>query len=450
MTTITDLAQRGELSLTRGRYNMVNSGVRTGKTFWAVNGLQKYTRDGKLNRILYLTDTGSLKSSICSEYADKCCEADDRWMNRYLMEEEINKIGIMCYQGLATQCLTGRPAFLKDIDVICWDECDTIFDFAKRELAEALRTDFRPKHDAEGYRTVSNAEILSVIQQYSTSYKYRELVLLGEWERIINEHRIMCVGISATPEAASRYYSMITNASNTGRLQSVYRMGEDIYFRSLAELLATLQPIEGKGYWCYSPYIAENKRYVELANSMGFNAIEIHSINNEDYPMTEEQMSVADSITAFGVVPPEYDFIFVNKAYQRGFNLYDPRFNRVIIDSTSKTDQDQACRMTYEFIRMVKSSTQPIPDKYMERWLTLAECRELAEELKITDPTYKKKAMTWNSLKKILPEMGYEVEETTQRENGKRAKMYYIKGQWKDIEPKDRELEQLISAKLVT
>lgn len=61
MTTVTDLAKNQELVFSRGTYNIIDCGIRTGKTYWAVNNLQKFTRDGQLNRVLYLVDTNSLK-----------------------------------------------------------------------------------------------------------------------------------------------------------------------------------------------------------------------------------------------------------------------------------------------------------------------------------------------------------------------------------------------------
>jgi hypothetical protein len=47
-------------------------------------------------------------------------------------------------------------AFLDSIDVICWDECDSIFDFAASAFAKARRTDFS-RADS------TNEEILTLI-----------------------------------------------------------------------------------------------------------------------------------------------------------------------------------------------------------------------------------------------------------------------------------------------
>jgi len=49
--------------------------------------------------------------------------------------------------------------------------------------------------------------------------------------------------------------------------------------------------------------------------------------------MTQEQMRVYNMIVATGMVPPEYDFVIVNKALARGITIVDQRFNHLIVDS---------------------------------------------------------------------------------------------------------------------
>jgi len=39
MTTVTDLANDNKLNFRRGMYNILDCGIRTGKTYWAVNNL---------------------------------------------------------------------------------------------------------------------------------------------------------------------------------------------------------------------------------------------------------------------------------------------------------------------------------------------------------------------------------------------------------------------------
>lgn len=446
MTTVTDLATQKKLSFRRGAYNIIDCGIRTGKTYWAVNNLQEFTRDSQLNRVLYLVDTNSLKESILASYGDTCADADDYWLSPSKWGENINKIGIMCYQGFGMRLINGEGGFLDYIDVICWDECDSIFDFATQAFKYARTRDFIRK-DIE----MSNAMILSVIQSFLGTKEYMPLILLGKWEGIINEGRILCIGLSATPERAQAYYSSLVSASNAGKLEAGYRIAEDIYFTNILDHVKKLQPEPGRGYWCYSPYITPNQGIVNAALQRGFNAIELHSLDNKDKPMSNEQRRVYDTIVNTGMVPMEYDFVVVNKALARGINIIDKRFDNVIIDSFDAADRIQAARQTFQYQRHLKTFCGEIPDVYLNRWLTIDECRELAEYMAVPSLDSaghnSTKIMAWNSLKNYLPVVGYKIEQKQRQVNKKRVQMCYISGKWHDVELKDNNFLALVEAK---
>ena len=440
--TVTDLQVKGELNFLSGVYNIIDCGIRTGKTYWAVNHLKQFSRDEKLNRILFLVDTTSLKESIIAEYSDSCCDADFWWENSSSWGEQRNKIGIMCYQSLGMRMMRNDISFLEEIDCICWDECDSIFDFAAAAFAKARKVDFAREE-------TTNEEILAVIQRYSSKKEYMPLVLLGEWEKIVNEKRIMCIGLSATPERARAYYHSLTASANIGKLQVSYRQAEDIFFHNLREHISNLIPEPGRGYWCYSPWIQENKKIVELANSLGFHSIELHSSSNQNYPMTEEQTRVSDIILTTGMVPIEYDFVIVNKAFERGYNIRDQRFNQLIVNSTDQTEREQAARMTHNYTRALKTYAPPIPESYMNVWLPVEKCRELAETMAVPeiDKNNSGKIMTWNKLKDFLPCMGYSVQNKRKRLNDKPQQCYFITGSWQDVQMVDNNFLALAAAK---
>lgn len=444
MTTVTDLQNQQQLIFRRGDYNILDCGVRTGKTYWAVNHLGNFTRDGNLNRVLFLVDTTALKDQLITEYSDSCTEADDFWLRdpATWSTEPSKKIGVMCYQRLGQKIIKQDTAWLNEIDVICWDECDSIFDFATEAFVKARRTDF-------GRVDRSNAEILAVIQSFSTKKEYMPLILLGEWERIIQDGRIMCIGLSATPERTYAYYKSLVSASFQGKLEVGYRAANDIYFHNIIEHVNQLHPELGRGYWCFSPLIEPNQRLVEAACARGFHAIELHSPNNADKPMTKEQLRVYNTIVTTGLVPPEYDFVIVNKTLARGVTIMDKRFDHLIVDSVNQVDRIQAARQTFNYQRHLKVLAPEIPPEYMNRWLTVDECRELAAYLAVPeiDKTNTHRIMTWNRLKECLPAIGYTVENKRKRINGKPAQAYYITGEWHDVEVSDQGFLQLVEAK---
>lgn len=356
----------------------------------------------------------------------------------------------MCYQRLGSYVIQGRLDFLKEIDVICWDECDSIFDFAAQAFAKARKTDYARTVDSHE-QEISNAEILAVIQKYSSRKEYMPLILLGAWEEIINRGRILCVGLSASPERARVYYSSLVSASNQGKLEAGYRLSADVYFTNILDHIRKLNPEPGRGYWCYSPYIEPNRGIVNAACNQGFHAIEIHSPNNMDKPMTPEQLRVYNIIVTTGMVPLEYDFVIVNKALARGINIKDKRFDNVIIDSYDATDRIQAARQTFNYQRHLKTFCSAIPEEYLNRWLTIPECRQLAEEMNVPsldkDNKNSSKVMTWNALKECLPSIGYTVEQKKKSVNGKQQQMCYITGEWHDVEIKDNMFLALAEAK---
>ena len=444
-TTVTDLQQQQKLIFRRGDYNILDCGIRTGKTYWAINNLAGFTRDGNLNRVLFLTDTTALKNQLEKEYNDNCVEADMLWEQKPgLWSTEDKKIGVMCYQALGHKFMKSNVDFLKEVDVICWDECDSIFEYATEAFVKARKTDFARKE-------VSNAEVLSVIQQFSTKGDYMPLVLLGAWERLIEEGRIMCVGLSATPERTYKYYQSLVRASYQGKLEVGYRAANDIYFCNIIEHVNQLEPELGKGYWCFSPFIEPNQRLVEAACARGFNAIELHSPNNTDKPMTAEQMRVYNMVVATGMIPPEYDFVVVNKALARGITIVDQRFNHLIVDSINQVDRIQAARQTFNYQRHLKVFAPQIPDEFLNIWLPISKCRELAEYMAVPELDKANKntsrCMTWNRLREYLPTIGYTVEQKRKRIDGKQQQACYITGEWHDVELVDNDFLQLVEAK---
>ena len=442
MTTVTDLQEQKKLIFRRGDYNILDCGIRTGKTYWAIKNLAQFTRDGKLNRILFLVDTNALKAQVIEEY-DECVDVDQFWLDKSDWGECPNKIGIMCYQGFGVRAVKRQLDFLDEVDVICWDECDSIFDFATDAFVKARKTDFARED-------ITNAEVLSVIQQYSTKKEYMPLVLLGEWQKLIENGRIMCIGLSASPERAYNYYKSLVSASYSGKIEAGYRMAEDVYFTNLAEHIQHLSFGPGKAYWCFSPFINPNKRLIPMLIAHGANPIELHSPNNTDYPMTEEQMRVYNMLTTTGLVPPEYDFVIVNRALMCGISIRDERFTYLIIDSVNQTDRIQAARQTFKYQRHLKVFAPPIPDEYLNTWIPVDQCRELAEYLAVPELDKKNKnvdrIMTWNKLKEYLPTIGYNVEQKRKKINGKLMQCYYIAGEWHDVEVTDDNFLQLVEA----
>ena len=150
-------------------------------------------------------------------------------------------------------------------------------------------------------------------------------------------------------------------------------------------------------------------------------------------------------------MPPEYDFVIVNKALARGITIKDERFNHVIINSVNQADRIQAARQTFQYQRHLKVLAPEIPESYLNTWLTLEQCRDLAEYMSVPEIGRgarggASRIMTWNRLKDYLPVIGYTVDSQRKRRNGKQVVCYYITGEWHDVEVADNDFLQLVAA----
>lgn len=426
MTTVSDLQVQNKLSFQLGTFNILDCGVRTGKTYWAMNNLKQFSRDGHLNRILYLVDTIAMRDSLLVEYSDCCMDANTCWTPGNTWAPQHDKIGVMCYQSLGMKMLKETPAFLKDIDCICWDECDSIFDFAAGAFQRARTTDFARKD-------LEPKTILAGIMMFSTKPEYMPIIFLNEWEKIIQGNRIMCIGLSATPERSQQYYNSLFTNVYEGRLSASLRFGDDIMFHNIFQLIPTLDFSNDRiAYWVFSPSVEVNLRIVECARPIpGCRPIEIHSLNNPDHETSEEARRVIKMYNEFGIIPPEYNFVVTTKAYARGQNLYDTRFQWVIINTLDAAMRVQADRQVFPHRCYMKQFAMEVPEEYKNRWLPVSECRVLASIMEATDFTNKdSKQMTWNKLSKILPACGYTIKTEKQKIDGKRVQCYYISGDW--------------------
>ena len=165
--------------------------------------------------------------------------------------------------------------------------------------------------------------------------------------------------------------------------------------------------------------------------------------------MTDEQKRVSECISTTGLVPMEYNFVIVNRAFIRGFTITDERFDNVIIDSFLATDRKQVPRQVFPYQRHVKAIAPPIGEEYLNTWLTVKQCRNLAEIMQVPelDKNNSGKIMTWNKLKDYLPTLGYSVENKRKLIDGKQQQAYYITGQWQDVTIVEQDFLKLVEAK---
>lgn len=223
-------------------------------------------------------------------------------------------------------------------------------------------------------------------------------------------------------------------------------MHESAYFTNIFEYIETLSI--NQYYFIFSPNIKENQQLAARANELGFRALELHSSNNKDYPLTEKQKKIIKELENSGTIKEDYNFIISTNCID--YELKDKRFDFLIFNSFKKEEREKTIYVSFPFKCALKTFAPEIPETYLNKWLNMEECRELANLMNISDftTTAAKRIMTWNKLKDYLPNIGYTVEGKRKRIDGKLQQCYFITGTWKDAEIEDGNFLSLVEAKM--
>ena len=145
------------------------------------------------------------------------------------------------------------------------------------------------------------------------------------------------------------------------------------------------------------------KRLVELIKAKGLRSVAIWSINNKDYPMTEEQILARDYILKNEMLPPEYDVVVINASSETSINIRG-KIDYIVIHSTEEEVRVQV-RGRYrddleELYVYDRKSSLEVPPEFLDVRLFTEEKEELCEILRVRDEWGK--LMKWTKTKERL------------------------------------------------
>lgn len=180
---------------------------------------------------------------------------------------------------------------------------------------------------------------------------------------------------------------------------------------------------EGKKIVIFTEKIKEMNRTVEVLKAQGFRAISLWSVNNEENPMTEEQLRVREKAINENVIDENYDVLIINGAMREGWELKDESIECVIVNSLDETNIIQArgrvrkdilfffhraigvkYSLDLRILRRVEGSG--LLKSYSGRPLDTAEKDHLCKLLNIRRED-NGKLVKWSGIKKALIECGY-------------------------------------------
>lgn len=179
----------------------------------------------------------------------------------------------------------------------------------------------------------------------------------------------------------------------------------------------------------FNKTIAGQKRIARIAEEEGYKPLVLWSVNNEDEPMTEEQLKARKELIETGCIPKPYNFLIINNAMQEGWDLIDDKVKLAIINTINETEKIQSVgRLRRDLdilVYRVGKSEKPdiylnIDKKYINVWLTNDEKKKICKELNVKDNSGR--IMMWTSIKRILENQGYIVADAQKVIDGKRLR----------------------------
>lgn len=364
-------------ALQKSKLNIIRAPTGSGKTYFALNYIPSLVPDA-LHSVVYLIDTINGKEQILSNYNAvseywgwaQGISSDGVWFDddKRIVVLTYAKFGILSQQ---------HPAFHKNFDYIICDELHSLFHF----------------------------------QHFSPKPNYHSIALMGVREAIKNE-RTTVIALSATP-------TIIKNQIGTGWQEIPidqdqlihYDQDQVIPYTNLEYILSGIDP-DSIGL-CYTARISQMIEIEQQAQEMGFSPICIWSTANKAYPMTEEQLSVRDSILKDYTIPEAYNLLIINSSSETSIKIKSP-VDYVIVNNTNQDTQVQVrgrVNGDLKSLYLLNDGTQPIdlPDEFLNVELLNEGKERLCELINVKNPY--RRQYKWTTVKTLLIDSGYDIRE---------------------------------------
>lgn len=374
-------------SIYAGAFNILYAPRGWGKTTFMFNEkILAFARARK--HILYLVQNKVTRDMIAQQHSDKAVTYADGcnmgWLaNRkkslWTIEEDEDKIHVMCYQTFSAMLRKKGDEWLDDIDLIIWDEFDDIKGYYDKEVKQLKK--MLPNFSYE--------KLLGLLQEGKPNsvvnfvYQIKRVVL--------DPAKIKLIAISATPENAAIYFRDYINYILKGKLEEKYDAQNTIYVEDIIESMkdGTISPNDGRKYWCYTKYITDVLAIKAYGSSIGFDVLALWSQDNAKYRalFTDDQREGLDQIINEGIVPPRYNLVITTGVVGRSVSVYDTSFQDWICNSNEYEDIGQFIRARFPPERqyllesargIVDFTRNGIAVDYYD-WHTLEEIKQLLE-----------------------------------------------------------------------
>ncbi len=150
-----------------------------------------------------------------------------------------------------------------------------------------------------------------------------------------------------------------------------------------------------------------------LAKDMGLCAICIWSTANKEHQMTEEQLSVRESVLKDYKIPEAYNLLIINSSSETSIKIKS-HIDYVIVNSTNRDTQIQVRGRVNSDLRnlfLLNDGSEPIdlPEEFIGIELFAEGKDRVCDYVNIKNPY--RKQYKWTTVKSLLIDSGYEIRE---------------------------------------
>lgn len=363
--------------LKKDKLNIIKAPTGSGKTYFALTHIPNLVSDAKHN-VVFLIDTINGKEQI---------------LQNYNATSE--------YYGWAREADENGMWFEDDKNVV-------ILTYAKFGLLSQKYTDFHANFD---YIICDELPSLIQFQTFSERPNLHSVALMMLKSAVRNS-RTTVIGMSATPrkmkeEFEGYYFELPIDQTDLRH----YDVEEIIPIRDFSSLLSGLDPTETGIY--YTPRITTMIAVEEEARELGLHPISIWSVGNREHTMTEEQLSVRESILKDYTIPKGYNLLIINSSSETSLKIKSP-VDYVIVHSSNEDTQVQVRgRVNNDLKRLYlpASKDDPIelPDRFLGIELFSQDKNELCDYINLKNPY--NRPYRWTTIKSLLIDNDYTITE---------------------------------------
>lgn len=310
---ISDVIDMTELET--GKLNLIFSPPGTGKTTFIEGELKRYA-DEFAGDLLYLAPQTSLVDQLKFRGRPRRVPLSKggyyvEWAQDGITAMTYSAFGYRIEKARREGCYCSDDWWAKD-SIICLDE-----------LSQAVHQSF---YDSKGNNP--------------TALALKELVVRAK------DKSNIVLTLSATPRASIDYFRF-WNETQINAIKSTlglrgYQNENTVDFTDFENVLHRVGRDE-RGL-VYTKQIRQVRKAVDLLRSRGINAIGIWSLNSQDNPMNNEQLSARNCLVKNECYPDDLQVLVVNGAYETGLNIRPEktRLDYVVVNDTNEETITQA------------------------------------------------------------------------------------------------------------